>query len=118
MTVISLSLAGNILAGTSDYCIDQPRIMDRFVIVSSGHVQRWLTPLVAALFFLLAMMALRHLLQDINYPVLFADIKATPSETLLFAVCLTIAGYIVFVGYDLSALAYIGRKLSLGLVAA
>ncbi|MCI0732654.1 MAG: hypothetical protein L0Y38_02385, partial [Methylococcaceae bacterium] len=34
------------------------------------------------------------------------------------AVCLTIAGYIVFVGYDLSALAYIGRKLSLGLVAA
>ncbi|MGH8547783.1 MAG: lysylphosphatidylglycerol synthase domain-containing protein [Methylococcales bacterium] len=90
--------------------------MERSVIVSSGNVQRWLTPLAAAIFFFLAILALRHLLQDINYPKLFAEIKATPTAILIAATGSTIAGYIVYIGYDLSALAYIGRKLDLGLV--
>lgn len=90
--------------------------MNRIAIFSADNMHRWLTPLITAVFFVLALLALRHLLEDIDYPTLFADIKTTPPESLLSAIGLTIAGYIVFVGYDLSALAYINRKLSLGLV--
>lgn len=65
----------------------------------------------AALLFALALYALHHLTRDLHYRELVAEVSAIPLSGLLLALASTAAGYASLIGYDWSALRYIGRDV-------
>ncbi|MFN3288251.1 MAG: lysylphosphatidylglycerol synthase domain-containing protein, partial [Sphingomonadaceae bacterium] len=61
--------------------------------------------------FLLALLALRHLLDEVDPARLVAEIRTMPAWRIGLAMLFTLAGYVALAGYDWSALAYVGRRL-------
>ncbi len=71
---------------------------------------------VAAALFALGLYALFRLLAEVDLRDVTAQIRETHWSTLLMAFAATICGYIALVGYDWSALRYIGKPLPLPVV--
>lgn len=71
---------------------------------------------VAVGLFGLGLYALTHLLSSVDIKAVAVQIKATQWSTLALALLATLAAYLALVGYDWSALAYIGKRLPLPVV--
>ena len=71
---------------------------------------------VAVGLFGLGLYALTHLLSSVDIKAVAVQIKATQWSTLALALLATLAAYLALVGYDWSALAYIGKPLPLPVV--
>ncbi|NIY79921.1 bifunctional lysylphosphatidylglycerol flippase/synthetase MprF [Celeribacter sp. HF31] len=73
---------------------------------------RLLTPyLITAALFAAGSYALYHLLRDVQLHDVMAMVRATPLTTLWLALLCTFIGYVALIGYDWSALRYIGHRL-------
>ncbi len=82
-----------------------------------GRGFSYLPILVGLGLFALGLGALYHLLRPVHAAEVLAQVRATPPATLAGAVLATAVGYAALIGYDWSALRYIGRRLPLGAVA-
>jgi len=60
--------------------------------------------------------ALYHLLKPVNIHDVIAQARAVPTGKLLAAFAATFAGYLALIGYDWSALRYLGRKIPLRVI--
>ena len=63
--------------------------------------------------FALGLYAVLHLLADVKLSDVIAQVRSTPVSILVLAHLATLAGYLFLVGYDWSALRYIGKPLAL-----
>jgi phosphatidylglycerol lysyltransferase len=68
--------------------------------------------------FAVALVVLNDALHEYNYREVVGALRAMPASTLVLALVLTAAGYLVLMGYDLLAFRYIGRAAPLPSVAA
>ena len=85
-----------------------------------GAPSRWrhVIPIALGLgLFALGVYALYYLLKPIRAADVFAQVRATPWPTLLTAFAATMASYAALIGYDWSALKYLGKKVPLRVVA-
>jgi len=81
---------------------------------------RWhqLLPVLLGLaLFGLGILALYRLLKPVHPADVIAQVRATPWSVLLTAFGATILGYAALIGYDWSALRYLGKKVPLRIVA-
>lgn len=79
---------------------------------------RHVLPVVLGLgLFALGVYALYHLLRPVRAADVIAQVRATPWATLAAAFGATAAGYAALIGYDWSALRYLGRQVPLRIVA-
>ncbi len=67
--------------------------------------------------FALGVFALYHLLKPVRAADVIAQVHAMPWSALLTAFAATVAGYLALIGYDWSALRYLGKKVPLRIVA-
>ena len=65
--------------------------------------------LVTGLLFIAGAYALYHLLAPLDMKVVLSQIRATPPHLIAAALAATTAGYVALIGYDWSALRYIGK---------
>lgn len=70
-----------------------------------------------ALAFALALYALHHLMRDVHYRDVVAAVQVLGGPALLASLVATAAGYLVLMGYDWSALRYVGLEVSPGRLA-
>ena len=68
---------------------------------------------LAIALFTLGLYAVLHLLADVKLSDVIAQVRSTPVLILVMAHLTTLAGYLFLVGYDWSALRYIGKPLAL-----
>lgn len=73
--------------------------------------------IVVVALFLLGLYALHRLLGEVQLRDVLRQMAAIPAQALVLAALTTTAGYAALVGYDWSALKYIGKKLPLPIVA-
>ncbi|MGV6811724.1 MAG: bifunctional lysylphosphatidylglycerol flippase/synthetase MprF [Brevirhabdus sp.] len=66
--------------------------------------------------FALGISALYRLLGPLNMQDVFAQARATPTMMLVASIAATAAGYAALIGYDWSALRYLGRKVPFPIV--
>ncbi|NOX72151.1 MAG: bifunctional lysylphosphatidylglycerol flippase/synthetase MprF [Alphaproteobacteria bacterium] len=67
--------------------------------------------------FALGVFALYHLLRPVNPADVLKQARATPPALLAAALGATFLGYVALIGYDWSALRYLGKKLPLRIIA-
>lgn len=67
--------------------------------------------------FALGIYALYHLLAEVDADDVFAQVQATPYLTLAAALAATAAGYTALIGYDWSAMRYLGKTVPLRTIA-
>ncbi len=83
-----------------------------------GGNWRHLLPVVVGLvLFALGVFALYRLLKPVHAADVIAQVKATPWSDLVAAFGATFLGYIALMGYDWSALRYLGKKVPLRITA-
>jgi uncharacterized membrane protein YbhN (UPF0104 family) len=63
-----------------------------------------------------ALWVLRHQLRDVSFHEILAELRSLPAYRIGMSLVLTVAGYLVFAGYDLVALRHLDCSLSLGRV--
>jgi uncharacterized membrane protein YbhN (UPF0104 family) len=78
--------------------------------------RHWSLPL-AGLILGLALLALRHLLADLDLPLVANQLANYAWPSLLAMLALSALSYVTMIGYDLAALHYIKAKVPLGLTA-
>ena len=74
-------------------------------------MRRSLPALAALVLFFAALEVLRIELRTVSWTELMADVVRVPRLALALAIALTVLNYAVLTGYDLVALAYIGKRL-------
>ncbi|MEW6444741.1 MAG: bifunctional lysylphosphatidylglycerol flippase/synthetase MprF [Pseudomonadota bacterium] len=74
---------------------------------------KWVLPLITLVLFILAVAAIYHMLREIRPAHLWAELAALPSYSLALSVLFMALSFLFMVGYDASALRYIGKKLPL-----
>lgn len=82
-----------------------------------GGLRRVLPVALGLGLFALGVYALYRLLQPVTPADVIAQVRATPPATLLAAFVATAAGYVSLIGYDWSALRYLGKSVPLRIVA-
>ncbi|HSF93016.1 MAG TPA: bifunctional lysylphosphatidylglycerol flippase/synthetase MprF [Paracoccaceae bacterium] len=90
------------------------------VEVPKPPTARWrhIIPIVLGLgLFALGVYALYHMLESVNAADVVAQLRGTPWTKLLAAAVATVAGYMALIGYDWSALKYLGKQVPLRIVA-
>jgi phosphatidylglycerol lysyltransferase len=75
-------------------------------------VRRALPMLAALVLFAAALEVLRVELRAVSWPELTAAVIAVPRRQLVLAIALTALNYVVLIGYDQLAFAYIGKELA------
>ena len=65
--------------------------------------------ILTGLLFIAGVYALYHLLAPLDMRVVLAQLRATPLHLIFGALAATAAGYVALIGYDWSALRYIGK---------
>lgn len=70
-------------------------------------------PLLILVVFSVALWLLHEELRDYHLQDFLNSLASIPARNLIWAVVLTIVGYIVLIGYDWMAVVYLGRKLEL-----
>jgi len=82
------------------------------------HILRaYASDLLIFILFVVGIMVFYRQIQHINLHDLLIQLKALPVSKFIFAFIFTIGGYLALVGYDWSALRYIGKKLPLPFIA-
>lgn len=81
------------------------------------RLRRLAVPTVAVLLLVVAWLAVSRLAAEVSYADLHTAIAATPPATMLAALAFTALSFAALTLYDLGALAFIGRKLPLPVVA-
>ncbi len=85
---------------------------------SRASALRHVLPVVLGLgLFALGVYALYHLLKPVRAADVIAQVRGTQWTTLLAAFAATVASYVALIGYDWSALRYLGKKVPLRIVA-
>jgi phosphatidylglycerol lysyltransferase len=82
----------------------------------ASRTETWLRriwPWTSLVFFALALFSLHRSLEEHSYGELVAALSRLPGDRLALALGLTLAGYLVLIGYDLLALRYIHRPTAL-----
>ena len=74
--------------------------------------QRVLMPLLSLALFLAASSAIYHLLQELDVNRMLAEVRQFSPGQLGLALLMTAASYTVLIGYDWSALRYIGQAMA------
>jgi len=72
--------------------------------------------IVVVALFLLGLYAIHRLLNEVHLRDVLHQMATIPARTLVLAALTTMAGYAALVGYDWSALKYVGKKLPLPIV--
>jgi phosphatidylglycerol lysyltransferase len=72
---------------------------------------------LTAVLFLAGIYALYRLLAPLDMKVVLGQIRATPPHLVAGALAATVVGYIALIGYDWSAMRYIGKKVPFGATA-
>ncbi len=97
--------------------------MEKTVTADAEHLQRmarWrhILPVVLGLgLFALGVFALYHLLKPVKAADVVMQVRITPWGTLLSAFAATAAAYVALIGYDWSAMRYLGKQVPLRVVA-
>lgn len=81
-----------------------------------GRIRVYLPYLVTAALFVAGAFALHHLLKPVDFQDVATQVRATPLHIIVLALLCTAGGYLSLVGYDWSALRYLGKKLPLPVV--
>ncbi len=71
---------------------------------------------VTAALFAGAAYALYHLLRPVDFKQVMVEIRATPPHIIALSLLATMVGYAALIGYDWSALRYIGKKLPMPVI--
>lgn len=79
----------------------------------AGKIKAALPFIVAALLFGIGMAALYRLLEPVDLDEVLGQLRAMPWSTVVLALLTTVCAYLSLVGYDWSALRYIGKPLPL-----
>jgi len=80
-------------------------------------LQNTIPVLVGMVLFGLGVYALSHMLRTVKVADVVDNVRATPWSHLLAAFGATIVGYLSLIGYDWTGLRYLGKKVSLRIVA-
>lgn len=83
----------------------------------ASNIKTYGSSLAMFLLFIAGIVILYKTLQQTNTHDIYAQLHALPARKILFAGLFTLCGYAALVGYDWSALKYIGKKLPFPLVA-
>jgi phosphatidylglycerol lysyltransferase len=78
---------------------------------ATSPIQRIVMPLISFGLFFVALAAIHHILGEVSYAQLIAELTTLTYAQLGLAVLFTIASFLALSGYDWAALAYIGRRL-------
>ena len=81
------------------------------------NIKKYGSSLAIFLLFIAGMYILYRTLHKTNMHDIYAHMQALPTSTILLSVLFTFCGYAALVGYDWSALKYVGKKLPFSLVA-
>jgi len=81
-----------------------------------GYVKKVVPVFLAFGLFAAGTFALYRLLEPVSIRDVIAQARAVPTYELLGAFAATFAGYLALIGYDWSALRYIGRKIPAGVI--
>lgn len=79
--------------------------------VQALFASKWLMPTITLVLFVLAVMAIYHMLREIQPDQLWAELRGMSPVSLLLSLLFMALSFLFMVGYDASALRYIGRKL-------
>lgn len=90
---------------------------DGQALSADGAIRKNAAIIVSLLLFAAGSYALYHLLAPLNLKAVLASLQATPWQVYLPAILATMVGYLALIGYDWSALHYIGRRLPFPYVA-
>ncbi|WP_299133961.1 bifunctional lysylphosphatidylglycerol flippase/synthetase MprF [uncultured Amaricoccus sp.] len=93
---------------------DEPRSRGRAAL---DDLRRLAPVFVTLALFALGLYALHRLLAPLDFEEVLAKMRATPARTFALAIGATALGYAALVGYDWTAMRYIGRRLPLPVVA-
>ncbi|TQV63354.1 MAG: bifunctional lysylphosphatidylglycerol flippase/synthetase MprF [Halothiobacillaceae bacterium] len=78
---------------------------------------KWVMPAITLLMFVLAVVGIYHMLRAIRPDQLWAELAAIPQGSLLLSVLFMALSFMFMIGYDASALRYIGKRLPFRTVA-
>ena len=78
---------------------------------ATSPIQRIVMPLISFGLFFVALAAIHHILGEVSYTQLIAELTTLTYAQLGLAVLFTIASFLALSGYDWAALVYIGRRL-------
>ncbi|MFZ5467674.1 MAG: bifunctional lysylphosphatidylglycerol flippase/synthetase MprF [Pseudomonadota bacterium] len=84
---------------------------DRLDRVRALFASKWLMPTITLVLFVLAVMAIYQLLREIHPEQLWAELRGVPPVSLLLSLLFMALSFVFMVGYDASALRYIGKRL-------
>lgn len=76
-----------------------------------GRLKATFPYLLTAGLFVLGAFALYHLLKPVNFSEVMGQVRGTPWHIIALSVLAMLAGYAALIGYDWSALRYLGKKL-------
>ncbi len=85
---------------------DEPGTPDR------ATLRRIAAAVATILLFLLAVFAIGRMLHAVHYREVIFELEHLPSAAVLEAIAATVASYLALVGYDWSALRYVGARLA------
>lgn len=77
-----------------------------------SRIRLWLPELVILALLALVGFAIRAVLREVSYDDVVEAVRATPRMQIFYALLATAASYVTLMGYDVSALRYIGAKVS------
>lgn len=72
---------------------------------------KWVMPLITLVMFVLAVSAIYHMLREIRPAQLWTELSAIAPGNLLLSVIFMALSFLFMIGYDASALRYIGKRL-------
>tara|TARA_R110002110_G_scaffold69766_18_gene188074 strand:- start:2808 stop:5492 length:2685 start_codon:yes stop_codon:yes gene_type:complete len=97
--------------------LDKAEKLDESQIQLPSRWRRAIPVVLGLAVFALGVYALYQLMKPVKAGEVIAQIRATPWLTLLSALGATVLAYIALIGYDWSALRYLGKKIPLRIVA-
>jgi phosphatidylglycerol lysyltransferase len=77
---------------------------------------RWIGPIAGATLFLFAVWVIQRELSRVSFAEVVREVRATPALRVWMALGLAVLAYLTLTGYDLLAIRYIGKRLSVGKV--
>lgn len=76
-----------------------------------GRIRPFAPYVLTLALFALGAFALYHLLRPVNFKEVMTQVRGTPFHVIVLALLAMLTGYAALIGYDWSALRYLGKKL-------
>ena len=87
------------------------------IIARAARVKTYALITVGAMLVVAVAYALRGLIHTLDYHRVVESVRTTPTRALLLAGLATVASYATLIGYDLSALRYVGARVPIAVAA-